>query len=155
MEGKGESEAQERKTKAPSNRVIPSKHANQNRAETTQQGLSRQVGQAAAGVAHSPTPAALPAGSTDPKQTETRDFGFLWIDVFVCLWHNFFEVGWFYSEEGPKLSYPGDWLLKSLFSPSAPARPDSSSGPPSTSLTLSPEPFFPGYLCSFLRFGSL
>ena len=100
------------------------------------------MGQAGPGFAHSPTPADLPAGSTNPKQTETRDFGFIWIDIFIYLWHNFFEVGWFYSKEGPKLSYPGDWLLKSLFSPSAPAHPDSAPGPLSTSLTLSPEPFF-------------
>lgn len=47
-------------------------------------------------------------GSTNLNQTETRDFSFIWIDIFIYPGHNFFEVGWFYSKEGPKLSYLSD-----------------------------------------------
>lgn len=50
-----------------------------------------------------PTPAGMLAGSTDLKQTETCDLGFILIDICIYPRHNFFEVGWFYSKEGPKL----------------------------------------------------
>lgn len=42
------------------------------------------------------------------KQTETRDSAFIWIDIFIYPGHNLFEVGMFYSKEGPQLSSLGD-----------------------------------------------
>lgn len=100
------------------------------------------------------TPAAPPAGSTDPKQTETRDFGFIGIDIFIYLWHNFFEVGRFYSKEA-QAELPGDWLSEALFSRSALARPDLAPLTPALFSDSCPQAFSSGRLGTFLRLWSL
>lgn len=68
----------------------------------------------------SPTPAAMLVGSTNLWQTETRDFGFILIDIFIYPRHHFFEVSWFYSDHVPR-GLAGDTSL--LRGP--PVHPDS------------------------------
>lgn len=103
-------QSQEWKRKALSNKMMPGHTCQPEPSRDRMAGLVLTGGAGGSSSHWLSHTCSYAGGSTNLNQTETSDLGFIWIGIFIYPGNNFFEVGWFYSKKGPKLSYLGDCL---------------------------------------------